>query len=188
MEKQAQIDSYLRKIRFIKISDLNIINPKGRKTISSRKRISAVAIIAFALMGTALTYSIAGLLTLQKALLPENETLPSSGNIAALDLSVYADSNCSQVLESINWGTIMPGDNVTKEIKIKNTGNTPIILNMTTTDWKPKKVDQQIAITWDKEGKVLNPHEMVRATLRLTVAENATTINDFTVTIEIKPS
>ncbi len=166
-----------------------VISPKkGRKTITSGKRISVVAIIAFALIGTALTYSIAGLITLQKALTPKNESLPSSGNIAAQDLTIYADSNCSQVLESLNWGTIMPGDNVTKEIKIKNTGDTPVILNMTTTDWKPKNLDRQVTISWDKEGKVLNPHQMVKATLRLTVAENATAVNNFTVSIEIKSS
>ncbi len=82
----------------------------------------------------------------------------------------------------------MPGDNVTKEIKIKNTGDTPVILNMTTTDWKPKNLDRQVTISWDKEGKVLNPHQMVKATLRLTVAENATAVNNFTVSIEIKSS
>ncbi len=182
------IDSYFRKIRFIKISDLNGYQPKkGRKTISGKK-ISIIAIIAFALIGMALTYSIAGLVTLQKALAPKNESLLSSGNIAAQDLTIYADSNCSQVLESLNWGTIMPGDNVTKEIKIKNTGDTPVVLNMTTTGWKPKNVDRQITVSWDKEGKVLNPHQMVKATLRLTVAENATAVSNFTVSIEIKTS
>ena len=56
---------------------------------------------------------------------------------------------------------------------------------MATRNWKPKKADQKITITWDKEGTKLDPNEVAKATLTLTVAENITNIDSFTVAIII---
>jgi hypothetical protein len=171
-------------ITFIKISDAVLHTKEGDKKISFRK-ISAVSIIAVAALGIILTYSTAGVITIQQAANSINRPLPSSGNIAALNVGIYSDYACTQTLEAIDWGDILPGSSIEKIIYIKNTGSTPITLSMTATNWNPTNAYGPLNLTWNKEGTKLNKNEVTAATLTLTVAENTADITTFSVTILI---
>jgi hypothetical protein len=151
----------------------------------SFKKISAVSIIVFTAMGMVLTYSTAGLLTFQNANSTVNRQLPSSGNIAAINVGIYLDFACTQKLESLDWGDIAPGESVNKVIYLKNTGNTQITLSMTANNWNPSNANGPITLTWNKEGTALSPDEVTSATLTLTTAEDITSITTFSVTILI---
>jgi hypothetical protein len=171
-------------ITFIKISDAKLHTKEGDQKISLRK-ISAVSIIAVAALGMVLTYSTAGVITLQQAAKSINRPLPSSGNIAAINVGIYSNHACTQTLEGIDWGDILPGSSIEKIIYIKNTGSTPITLSMTATDWIPTNAYGPLTLTWNKEGVKLNKNEVTAATLTLTVAENTADITTFSVTILI---
>jgi hypothetical protein len=93
-----------------------------RLTEISLKRISAVTIIVFTAMGLVLTYSTAGLISFQNANSKVNRQLPSSGNIAAINVGLYSDYACTLKMESIDWGDIAPGESVNKVIYLKNPG------------------------------------------------------------------
>jgi hypothetical protein len=151
----------------------------------SLKKIPAVVIILFAVMGTVLTYTTAGLVSFQNANSTVNRRLASSGNIAAVNVGIYSDFACSQKLESIDWGDIAPGELVTKIIYLKNTGNTPIILSMTTNNWNPPNANGPITLSWNQEGRELKPSELISATLTLSVREDITGIATFSVSILI---
>lgn len=151
----------------------------------SFKKISAVSIIVFTAMGMVLTYSTAGLLSFQNATSTVNRQLPSSGNIAAINVGIYLDLACTQKLESLDWGDIAPGEAVNKVIYLKNTGNTQITLSMTANNWNPSNANGPITLTWNREGALLNPGEVTSATLTLTTAEDITGITTFAVTILI---
>jgi hypothetical protein len=171
-------------IIFIKTSDAIITQIRGRQTISFKK-ISAVSIIAVAALGMVLTYTAAGVISIQQANLSINRPLPSSGNIAALNVGIYSDYACTQKLESVDWGDIAPGGSTNKLIYLKNTGNTQITLSMTATNWSPTNADGPISLTWDKEDTKLSKGEVTTATLTLTVAESVIDITTFSVTILI---
>ena len=141
-------------------------------------KLNAAALIAITAVATLLTVTTAGLLSV-------NQAVPSSGTITALNVGVYSDSACTQELTSVDWGTVSPGETVTRTIYIKNTGNSPVTLTMTKTNWNPSTADGPIAIAWDIENWWLNPDEIFTATLTLSVSSSISGITDFSVEIVI---
>lgn len=174
-------------ITFIKIPDAIKTQTRGRQKIPFKK-ISAVSIIAIAVLGMVLTYTTAGVITIRQATLSIDRPLPSSGNIAALNVGIYSDYDCTQKLEALDWGDILPGSTIAKTIYLKNTGSTEITLSMKATNWTPQNADGPISITWNKEGTKLSKGEVTDATLTLTVAEDAIYITTFSATILISGS
>ena len=156
-----------------------------RVTQISFKKISAVSLIVFTAMGLVLTYTTAGLISFQNVNSTVNRQLPSSGNIAAINVGLYMNSACTQKLESIEWGDIAPGESVEKTIYLKNTGTTEIELSMTTNNWNPSIANGPITITWNKEGILLEPGETTSATLTLETLEDIAGITTFSVSILI---
>ena len=71
------------------------------------------------------------------AVLNVQRAIPSSGLVVAVNVGVYSDAACTQNLTSIDWGSVYPGGSVPKTIYVKNTGNAPITLSMTTASWNP---------------------------------------------------
>jgi hypothetical protein len=167
---------------FIKICDMEI---KMRLTEISLRKISAVTIIVFTAMGLVLTYSTAGLISFQNANSKVNRQLPSSGNIAAINVGLYSDYACTLKMESIDWGDIAPGESVNRVIYLKNTGNTQILLSMTANDWTPSYANGPITLTWNKEGTLLDPGEVTSATLTLATVEDISGVTTFSVSILI---
>ncbi|MCW4044355.1 MAG: hypothetical protein NWE94_02410 [Candidatus Bathyarchaeota archaeon] len=130
------------------------------------------------MVGLILTVTTAGLLSV-------SQTVSSTGTVTAVNVGVYSDSQCTQTLTNINWGTISPGNSVTYTIYVKNTGNTPITLSMTKTGWNPANADGPITVTWNKEGTSLSAGQSTAATLTLTVSSGISGITTFSVNIVI---
>ena len=151
----------------------------------SFKKISVVTIIVFTAMGLVLTYSTAGLVSFQNAKSTVNRQLPSSGNIAAINVCLYSDFACSQKLDSIDWGDIAPGELVNKIIYLKNTGSTKITLSMTANNWNPANANGPMTLTWNQEGTELYPGEVITASLTLSVREDIAGVTTFSVEILI---
>ena len=108
----------------------------------------SVALIAIIATGLILTMTTVGLLS-------ANQTVQSVGEVTSVNVGVYADSGCTQNLTSINWGTLSPNSSATRTIYVKNTGNTPITLSMTKTNWNPANAEGPITLTWNREGTIL---------------------------------
>jgi archaellum component FlaG (FlaF/FlaG flagellin family) len=125
------------------------------------------------------------------AVLNAQKSISSSGLIVAVNVGVYSDAACTSNLTSIDWGNIYPGENVNKTIYVKNTGNAPITLTMTTSSWSPTTANNAISIGWDREGISLASGQMVAATISLSTSANAYIvygITDFSVNIIITGS
>jgi hypothetical protein len=142
------------------------------------RKISTGAIVAIVVVGLVLTVSTAGLLSV-------SQSLSSSGNISTVNVGVYSNSDCTQPLTSIDWGTISPGTTVTRTIYVKNTGNVQITLSMTTSGWSPASANGPITLTWDRQGATLSVGASVAATLTLSVSSSISGITTFSVTIVI---
>jgi len=91
-------------------------------------------------------------------------------------------------LTSIDWGSVYPSDSVLRTIYVKNIGNVPITLSMTTTAWNPAIAAGQINVTWDRESALLNAGQSISATLTLNVAQNVSGITSFSLNIIITGS
>jgi hypothetical protein len=142
------------------------------------RRMSTGAILAIVVVGLVLTVTTAGLLSV-------SQSVSSSGTITAVNVGVYSDSSCTQTLTSIDWGTISPGGSVTTTIYVKNTGNAPITLSMTKTNWNPASADGPITLTWNRENAVLSVGQSTAATLTLSVSYSISGITTFSVNIVI---
>ena len=71
------------------------------------------------------------------AVLNVQRAIPSSGMVVAVNVGVYSDAACTLNLTSIDWGSVYPDGSAQRTIYVKNTGNAPITLSMTTTSWNP---------------------------------------------------
>lgn len=101
----------------------------------------------------------------------------------AVDVEVYWDDGCTDTVTAINWTILEPGGSPAKTIYVKNTGNAPVTLNMTLSDWVPPEAETHIGLSWDQEDAVVEPGAVVAAVLTLSVSPSISEITDFSFTI-----
>ena len=142
------------------------------------RRISTGAILAIVAVGLVLTVTTAGLLSV-------SQSVSSTGTVTAVNVGVFSDSSCTVVLTSVDWGSVAPGNSVTKTIYVKNTGNVLITLSMTKTSWVPASADGPITLTWNRESTTLTAGQYTAATLTLSVSSSISGITSFSVNIVI---
>ena len=142
------------------------------------KRVSTVTVIALVAIGLILSFTTSGLLSV-------NQAVQSSGTVTSIGVGVYSDYGCTNILTNINWGTITPGESVTRTIYVKNTGDATITLSMTKTNWNPSNAEGYMTLTWNREGRTLDPDQMTTATLTLSVSEDISAVEAFSVDIVI---
>jgi hypothetical protein len=122
------------------------------------------------------------------AVLQRNYSIPTAGMVIGVNVGVFADSACTQNLTSISWGSVYPGESVSRTAYVKNTGNAPITLSMTTAGWNPAAANGPISIAWDRGSVSLTSGQVVVATITLSVSPSISGITDFNVTIVITGS
>ena len=140
-------------------------------------KISIGAIIALAATGIFLSLVTAGLIVTQ--------TVPSNGTVEAVNIGVYSDSECTQNLTSISWGTLYPGNSTTKTLWVKNTGSLPVTITMTSGSWMPTEANTVLTPTWNRQNTVLNVGQSIDATLTLAAASSTGSLADFSFDITI---
>ncbi len=132
----------------------------------------SIAIIALTITALALSVTTA-------ALLSSNQTVPLNGTINAVNLGVYSDSACTIPATTLTVGNINPGATATQTVWIKNTGNIPETLTMTTGNWSPSNANTYLTLSWNRQNTVLNAGASIQATLTLTAAANTGTLTTF---------
>jgi len=136
------------------------------------KKMPVIAVIALTITALALTVT-----TL--AVLSSSQNVPLNGTITAVNLGVYTDSACTQNATTLNVGTLNPGETTTQTLYIKNTGNVPETLTMTTNNWNPTNANTYLTLTWNRQNTVLNAGASIQATLTLTAASNTGSLTTF---------
>ena len=137
------------------------------------------AIIALSATGIILTLAASGLLF-------STQNVQYNGNVSAVNVGVYTDSDCTNNCTHITAGTVSPGMSYTDVIYVKNTGNEPVTLSMTTSDWDPSAANGPITLTWNRDSYTLDAGDSVRATLTLSISSsisNSITAFSFNVAI-----
>jgi hypothetical protein len=133
-----------------------------------------LAIAALAIIGT-----------LVFAILPASQKIPNTGKVKAIGVGVYWDSSCSQKVSLIEWGSLEPGGKKDKNVYIRNEGNVPVVLSMTTDSWTPSSASSYIKLSWNRGGYVLNSTTLVQADLTLSVLSTISGVGNFTFNIII---
>ena len=139
-----------------------------------------IALAATGLFLTILTSS-----TIISGLVISSQSISSGGTITSMNVEIFNDSECTQACNNINWGTLTPGDSIIQKIYIKNSGNKPITLFMTTEEWTPTNASTYLNLTWDKENTNLNPDQVVLTSITLSASFDIDSIDDFNFNIII---
>ena len=137
------------------------------------------------LVGTITAVVVVLMMTSVLAFLTANRSVPNSGEIKAVNVSVYQDSACTQPLTSWTWGTMESGSSAMKTMYVKNDGNAVMTLNLTTTTWAPSSASNYITVTWNREGTSVNAGNNVQANVNLTVSPSIAGITSFTFTMVV---
>ena len=114
-----------------------------------------------------------------------SRTLSNAGAIKAIGVGVYWDGTCTEVVSSIDWGTLEPGSNKNFTCYIRNEGNSPSTLSMYTSNWSPQNASNYINLSWDYDGQFLNPDEVAQVTFTLSVSASIDGITNFRFDITI---
>ncbi|MEM1564005.1 MAG: hypothetical protein QW161_04960 [Candidatus Bathyarchaeia archaeon] len=131
------------------------------------QKLNATVILATALTTIIMTALVSGLLT-------TSQKVQNTGGVrTTIGLGVYSDSTCTNPLTSISWGEVIPGQNYSRPIYLKNLGNIRVKLSMTTGNWTPSSASSYLTLTWNRENYVLNVSASIGATLILAVSPTA---------------
>jgi hypothetical protein len=125
--------------------------------------------------------------TLTYAGLSVNQTLASTGTITVSpNLAVYADSQCTQPIVSINWGNLAIGQTVTRIIYVKNTGTgASLNLDMRPVNWSPAGANNYLTLAWNPDTSRIMPNESTAVDLTLSVSPSIFDVTVFSVQISI---
>jgi hypothetical protein len=135
-------------------------------------KIPSIAIIVLVITALALVVTTAAVLT-------SNQTVPLNGTINAVNLAVYTDSGCTVPATALSFGTLNPGGTGTQTVYVKNTGNVPETLTMTSGNWSPSNANTYLTLSWNRQNTVVNAGANVQATITLTAAANTGTLTTF---------
>ena len=123
--------------------------------------------------------------TIISAAVLSTRSISSGGTITSLNVEIYSNIECTQTCSSINWGTLSPGESINQTIYIKNSSNKAIMLYMMVDNWIPASADIYLDLNWDKEGTILVPDQVTKASLILTIALDTGELSDFNFDITI---
>jgi hypothetical protein len=120
--------------------------------------------------------------------------LPSLGTIKTIDVETYWDPNGENRRENLTWNEIKIEKLNWDEIKmnpvnttlyVKSVSNFRVTLNLFLTDWNPVEILDYLTISWDYNGTILNPGEIIPVTMTLSASSSDAFIN-YIVQNEIK--
>ena len=114
--------------------------------------------------------------------------LYNTGNVKAIDIEVYWDSDCTSEVSLIDWGIIEPGTTENVTVYILNTGNSDVMLSMNTTNWSPSSASNYITLSWDYEGQSIGPGLVQQTTLTLSMSSSIQGVTSFSFDIVVTGS
>lgn len=85
-------------------------------------------------------------------------------------IEVYWDRNCSRPVYSIDWGSCAPGQAKDISVYVRNVGSEEFVLAITPGDWRPVSAPNYIRLSRVGEGTKIQPGEVARITVRLSVS------------------
>jgi predicted membrane channel-forming protein YqfA (hemolysin III family) len=140
------------------------------------QKATIVAVLALAVVAT-----LVGAL----ATLTVTQTFSNTGTVNAIGVGVYSDAACTNVLSSVSWGTMNPGDTPTQTIYVLNNGTIPVTLTMTYGSWSPSSAGSYITLTWNQQNTQLAVGAVATAVLTLNVSSATSGVTSFNFDITI---
>jgi hypothetical protein len=138
----------------------------------------STALVVLVLSASTLIASTFALLTIQ-------QNIPGSGSIRGVGVGVYTNSVCNNPLSQVDFGLLDAGSQKDFTFYLRNEGNTDIALSMTAKNWNPTEAANYMSLTWNREGQLMEPDQVMSCVLTLTVSPNIQDISSYDLTITI---
>lgn len=96
-----------------------------------------------------------------------------------MNLGVYSDRNCTQLVYSIDWGILYPGGFENVVTYVRNEGNESFVLALTPLNWNPENASRYLDFSWTSEDKKVDAGQVVKVTQSLYVFPYVSGISSF---------
>jgi len=80
--------------------------------------------------------------------------------VEAINVGVYADKECKQSIEKIEFGEVKQGTPYRFKIYLRNELSVDIIVHFKTENWNPPEAKYYVFCYWDAENSTLKPNEI----------------------------
>ena len=100
-------------------------------------------------------------------------------------IDLFWDPSCMNVVQSIDWGTLVAGEikNVSVYVRNEGAGNTVLALNIS--GWNPLQASSYLDIDWNYSGIPVASGQILPIVLMLSVNDSISGITDFGVNVTV---
>jgi hypothetical protein len=168
-------------------------------SLKTKIKNNGVNIFVWILIVMVTTASVVGFIFVAKPLgiTSSNNNLKATGNSVTViivsngsinqvaSMALFLDPALTQPATTINWGSLNPGGSTTVTIYVKNTGNIPLTLSKAETAWSPTTTSSYIALSWNRDGTVLQPGASISSSLNLVISSSIVGITNYSFNVNI---
>ena len=119
---------------------------------------------------------------------PPSSPPPSPPPEPSIEIDVYSDSACTQVISNVVWGDVEVGNSASQTIYVKNSGDDGVTLSMSTENWSTVDATNYLQLSWDYDGSTIASGEVRGIILTLSVASSVSGVDTFSFDIVITGS
>ncbi len=106
-------------------------------------------------------------------------TLSNMGVLKSIDIGIYRDSNLTNSVSALDWGIIEQGTQESFTLYLRNQGNSPVTLTLSTSNWNPPTASSYFTLSWNYDGQTISPGGHIQATLTLTTSPSIAGVSNF---------
>jgi len=132
--------------------------------------------------------SIVALTVLASGLTESSVRIVGRGTVKAVGVGVFWDSNCTTPVSYIDWGMVEPGSLNNVTVYVRNQGNVVASISLATENWNPSTASNYLALSWNYDGRPLNPLQVAQVAMTLNVSSSVQGIESFSFDIIISVS
>ncbi|MDH5481719.1 MAG: hypothetical protein OEY22_02405 [Candidatus Bathyarchaeota archaeon] len=141
-----------------------------------------------ALKPLAVLGSLVALTVLASGFVRSSVRIVGRGTVKAVGVGVFWNSNCTNPVSFIDWGMVEPGSMNNATVYVRNEGNVAASISLATENWNPSNASDYLTLSWNYDGRQLNPREVVQTALILSVSSSVHGIESFSFDIIISSS
>jgi len=132
-----------------------------------------------ALKPLAVLLSIVALTVVASGFIQSSVRIRGQGTVKTVGVGVFWDSNCTSPVSFIDWGMVEPGSMNHVTVYVRNEGNVAASLSLATENWNPSNASDYLTLSWNYDGRPLNPLEVAQVTLTLALPPSVQGIESF---------
>jgi hypothetical protein len=102
-----------------------------------------------------------------------------------MGFGIYWDQQCTAATSSLDWGLLEPGSSTDFTLYLRNEGNSALTLSMASENWSPANATDYLTLAWNREGQQVNPDEVLKFVITLSVSTDVQGIDSFSFDITI---